>query len=375
MRSPSRRRPARLTAGICLVRPPVTVGVEVAKSPISPNGDGVRDRTRVAVTVDGPATLTVTVLDAGGSAAFALAVGLPVQAGRVDFFWNGRRSGGGERDGVYTVRASAVDDAGAPSEAQARVVVDTERPRVSWRGHWAQRVRSGVLPLDLAFTDAASHRLRLKFELVDQAGTGLARFSARPKAAGSRRIGWHPRGLTSGAYRVAVTATDEAGNSRTTRPRPYLVERAAAPRTVARVDGVGRQVALTFDDCNSPSAWLSLLATLRARGLKAAFFCPGRQVLAAPSVARRTIREGTRSDRTGGTTRTSSCCRTAARSRASSPIGRRGGGLPGRRRRRSSVRRTATTTGRHLPPPAAPATRRSCSGTSTLPTTHSPEPA
>jgi peptidoglycan/xylan/chitin deacetylase (PgdA/CDA1 family) len=273
--------------------PPVTVAVDVAKSPISPNGDGIRDRTRVGVTVGGPATLTVTVVDAAGAPVFVLAGGLPVSAGRVDFFWNGRRAGGGERDGVYTIRARALDDAGAPSEARAQVVVDTERPHVSWRGRWARRVRSAVLPLDLAFTDAASRRLRLSLQLVDQTGTPLARFTPPPKPAGSRRVGWHPsRGLPPGAYRVTVTATDEAGNARTTRPRPYLVERAVSPRTVARFERVGRRVALTFDDCNSPSAWTSLLDTLRARGLKAAFFCPGRQVLAAPSAARRTISDG-----------------------------------------------------------------------------------
>ena len=143
----------------------------------------------------------------------------------------------------------------------------------------------------------------LALELTDQTGTPLARYSSSPKPAGSHRVGWHPRnGLPPGAYRVVVTATDEAGNARTTRPRPYLVERVVSPWTVARFDGVGRRVALTFDDCNSPSAWLSLLAMLRARGFKAAFFCPGRQVLAAPDVARRRSATGTRSGPTAGTT-------------------------------------------------------------------------
>jgi peptidoglycan/xylan/chitin deacetylase (PgdA/CDA1 family) len=61
---------------------------------------------------------------------------------------------------------------------------------------------------------------------------------------------------------------------------------------VAHFYGVGRRVALTFDDCNSRPAWYTILNTLRAHRLKAAFFCPGRQVLAAPDAARRTLADG-----------------------------------------------------------------------------------
>ena len=304
------------------------------------------------MTVDGAATLTVNVLDWNGVGAAVLATGLPVPVGRVDLFWDGRQPGGNQRDGEYTVRARAVDGTGATSEATAQVVVDTEPPRVAWRGRWAQRVRSGTLPLALALADEASPRMWLALELTDQTGTPLARYSPSPKPAGSHRVGWHPRnGLPPGAYRVVVTATDEAGNARTTRPRPYLVERVVSPRTVARFDGVGRRVALTFDDCNSPSAWLSLLATLRARGFKAAFFCPGRQVLAAPDVAERTIRDG-RTDRGPrlGPLRTSGGSPTAERCRGSSPTARPGGGSRRLRRCPSSGRRTPATTGRRSPP-------------------------
>jgi len=268
------------------------VAVAVARSPISPNGDGVRERTWVAVTVDSASTLTVSVQDRRGTVVAPLASARPVEPGRVDFVWNGRGTGGRLADGAYTVRARAVAAAGA-GQAEATVVLDTARPRVTWRGRWGQRVFGGLLPLSLAVADRGSSTVGLQTVLHDQTGRLLSGFSYPPHPTGSLRVGWHPRGgLESGAYRVQVAVTDEAGNTRTTRPRPFLVERQARPRAVAHVDGVGRRVALTFDDCGSPSSWASILGTLRAFRVKAAFFCPGIYVLAAPAVARRTLRDG-----------------------------------------------------------------------------------
>lgn len=273
-------------------RPPV-VGIALTRPAISPNGDSVRDATRIQITVDAAAALTVSIQDRRGATVDALAQGTAVQPGRVDFTWNGRGSSGRIADGAYIVRARAVAQNGASGEAQAKVVVDTTPPRVAWRGRWAQRVFHGTLPLALAVADRLSPPLRLQITLEDQTGADLVGFSPAPKPGGSLRLGWRPRGgLPSGAYRVEVTATDDAGNARTTRPRPYLVERQARPRTVGRIDGVGRRVALTFDDCGSPSAWDSILNTLHARHVKAAFFCPGIYVRAAPAEARRTVLEG-----------------------------------------------------------------------------------
>ena len=273
-------------------RPPA-VGVTVTRPAISPNGDSVRDTTRVQVTVDSAATLTVSVQDHRGAVVDTLAQGTQVQPGRNAFTWNGRTGSGRVVDGTYVVRARAVGDNGASGEAQAKVVVDTVPPRISWRGPWGQRVLGGTLPVALSIGDRGSPPMRLQVTLEDQTGADLVGYAPAPRPNGPLRLGWRPpTGLPSGAYRVEVTATDEAGNARTSPPRPYLVERHAHPRTVGHVDGVGRHVALTFDDCGSASAWASILDTLHARRVKAAFFCPGIYVRAAPAEARRTALEG-----------------------------------------------------------------------------------
>jgi len=273
-------------------RPPV-VTVAVSRPAISPNGDGVRDTTRVRVGVDSAASLTVSIQDRHGSAVDALAQGTSVQPGRTDLTWDGRGSSGRLPDGAYVVRARAVADSGSAGEAAARVVVDTAPPRIAWRGRWGQRVLGRALPLHLAIADRWSPPMRLQVTLQDQTGADLLGFTPAPRPNGSVRLGWRPHGgLLSGGYRVEVTATDSAGNARTTRAQPYLVERQAHPRTVGHVDGVGRRVALTFDDCGSPSAWDSILSTLHASRIKAAFFCPGIYVRAAPAEARRTALEG-----------------------------------------------------------------------------------
>jgi peptidoglycan/xylan/chitin deacetylase (PgdA/CDA1 family) len=273
-------------------RPPV-VGIVLTRRAISPNGDSVRDTTRVQVTVDTAASLTMSVQDRRGAVVDSLAQGTAVQPGRTDFTWNGRGNSGRLADGTYVVRARAVADNGSAGEANARVVVDTTLPRIAWHGRWGQRVFGGILPLDLSIADRGSPPLRLQVTLQDQTGADLVGFSPARRPNGPLRLGWRPDGgLGSGAYRVEVTATDEAGNARTTRPRPFLVERRARPHTVAHIDGVGRRVALTFDDCGSRSAWDSILNTLHAKGVKAAFFCPGIYVRAAPAEARRTVADG-----------------------------------------------------------------------------------
>ena len=234
---------------------PLTVVITVTRPAISPNGDSVRDTTRVQVTVDSAATMTVSVQDRRGALVDALVQGAQVQPGRNEFTWNGRAGSGRLADGTYLVRARAVGDNGASGEAQAKVVVDTVPPRIGWRGPLGRRVFHGMLPLALSIADRGSPPMRLQVTLEDQTGADLVGYSPAPRPNGPLRLGWRPHGgLPSGAYRVEVTATDEAGNARTSPPRPYLVERHAHPRTVSRIDGVGRHVALTFDDCGSPSA-------------------------------------------------------------------------------------------------------------------------
>jgi peptidoglycan/xylan/chitin deacetylase (PgdA/CDA1 family) len=70
------------------------------------------------------------------------------------------------------------------------------------------------------------------------------------------------------------------------------VERPTAARVIRRLEGTGARVALTIDDCHFAEAWARMLRVLRRMGARATFFCPGRQILASPALARRTVADG-----------------------------------------------------------------------------------
>ena len=59
-----------------------------------------------------------------------------------------------------------------------------------------------------------------------------------------------------------------------------------------RLEGAGRKVALTFDDCHYEDSWRSILDTLKRWNENATFFCPGQYLNMFPELARRTVREG-----------------------------------------------------------------------------------
>src|SRR5205814_3544004 len=86
--------PAGARAGHVAPPPPPVVAVAVSNPSISPNGDGVRDRTKIDVAVDSKATLTAGVYDLRGALAASLASALPVGPVREELIWNGRGPAG-----------------------------------------------------------------------------------------------------------------------------------------------------------------------------------------------------------------------------------------------------------------------------------------
>lgn len=231
----------------------------------SPNGDGVRDRATIRVEVDGKAALSLEIRDRRRRAVF--------RSGAARFTW----AGGGARDGLYTVWATAVDAAGNMAKARTTLVLDTTPPVVSWR-LVSQRYREGK-PLRLSYRIGDRSKVQVRLRLVDQLG--------RPVRAPAGRLAVPP-----GAYRVALVAEDEAGNTTVTEERPVLVEGSTATRTYRRIVEAGSRVALTFDDCNDQFAWARILDTLARDGVKAAFFCVGLNVLAHPELALRVVADG-----------------------------------------------------------------------------------
>jgi len=134
--------------------------------------------------------------------------------------------------------------------------------------------------------------VRLKVLLYDEDGEPVSSGPRVVVSTGQVRLEWHSAGRREpGAYRVALSSSDGLGNVSVSPQRPLLVSHAVHTHVWARFRGVGRHIALTFDDCNFPSAWTSILRTLRRFHVKATFFCPGQRVLAEPALARRTIAE------------------------------------------------------------------------------------
>jgi peptidoglycan/xylan/chitin deacetylase (PgdA/CDA1 family) len=162
---------------------------------------------------------------------------------------------------------------------------------VGWRSLSPHRTDRGPLRLRGRASDR-SNVARVGVSLSDQTGNPVPSGRLRPEAAARFSLRWPRNGhvsLRPGAYRIALRAVDELGNLGVSSQRTFLVDRPVRARVWGRFSGVGRRVALTFDDCNSPSAWTSILHTLRRYRIKATFFCPGQQVRASPLLARRTV--------------------------------------------------------------------------------------
>ncbi|MBA3718035.1 MAG: polysaccharide deacetylase family protein [Actinobacteria bacterium] len=181
------------------------------------------------------------------------------------------------------------------SEARTRFLLDTKAPLMLWGagGVFPTVLTSGPLRIRFRLYDATTTRVKLS--LVDQVGRPLKAGRGYTLEPGKVDVRWpssHGARLASSAYALSLAGVDEAGNTGTSGAKRFLVVRPVRAKVWGNFSGVGRRIALTFDDCNSSSAWAGILETLGRYGVKATFFCPGRQVLANPSLARRTVRDG-----------------------------------------------------------------------------------
>jgi peptidoglycan/xylan/chitin deacetylase (PgdA/CDA1 family) len=91
---------------------------------------------------------------------------------------------------------------------------------------------------------------------------------------------------------MTLGAAATPGSSPAPSPSASPAAKKPAPRTYSQVPGVGRTVALTFDD--GPSAKLTpmLLDILKQRGIKATFFLVGQNAAEYPDIVKREIAEG-----------------------------------------------------------------------------------
>ena len=276
------------------------VTLKVSPLAFSPNADGVKDTLHASIGVDIPVTLLIEISNKAGKVVYTNAPGVSVNAGTASFHWNGKLGATPDSpvapDGKYTVSINATDPAsGTSTDSSAQITLDTKPPLMLWgKGGVSPSILTGG-PLRIRFRLYDLTSARVTLNLLDQDGVKLKSGRGYLLKPGSIAMRWpstHGARLASSTYDLSLSATDEAGNAGTSSARRFLVVRPVRARVWAGFSGVGRRIALTFDDCYVGSAWASILETLKRYGVKATFFCPGEAVLANPSLGRRTVRDG-----------------------------------------------------------------------------------
>ena len=188
----------------------------------SPNGDGTRDTARLHAALSSSDAWTVAVSDASG-AVVARFSGSGAAASAV---WNGRDAAGKRvPDGTYVASFSASDANGTARPAKIAVRLDTVSPQVT--------SLTASPPVISPNGDRFADSVDLAFGLSETSGVGLTVLDAKgdvvrtvaalTEAAGSRSLVWDGKVSSGGAlvaapdgtYRVALRATDAAGNHST----------------------------------------------------------------------------------------------------------------------------------------------------------------
>ncbi|HEX6207734.1 MAG TPA: polysaccharide deacetylase family protein [Actinomycetota bacterium] len=275
--------------------PPIEIDITALPNPFSPNGDGRRDEAVIAVTSSAAGSVTVSIQDTAGETWRAWPELLLPEPGSVEVVWRGRSGEVRAPDGRYEVVAVIATEEGATATGATRLVLDRQPPRLR-----RLRVRPDPLTthrwLVIRFMGRdRAPRIRTELRIEDALGT-IGK-QAVQKPPGPTRVRWRARyrsgkRLYPGNYRLGVRLWDDAGNVSRRRWVPWRVHRNVGGRVYRRLEGTGRRVALTFDDCGNTSAWGSILRTLHAKNVEAAFFCGGGAVRGNPSLARRTVRDG-----------------------------------------------------------------------------------
>ena len=206
---------------------------------LTPNADGVRDRTRIRFVLTKAASARVWVRDAAGELVANVVRERSFPAGAVSIRWGGRRlDGRAVADGRYEV----VVDATSGTERITRsteVVVDrtlgafTARP-AAFSPNGNGRLDTTKLSFELARSAHVVVRIRAGLRLVATPFSGTL-------AAGRRTFSWDGRSgaaiVPDGRYRAAVSATTELGTRRLVVPvrvdtvRPHVSAVSATRRS------------------------------------------------------------------------------------------------------------------------------------------------
>jgi peptidoglycan/xylan/chitin deacetylase (PgdA/CDA1 family) len=257
----------------------------------SPNGDGREDVLSMRVTVAESSALDADVVDRYGVTVATLAIARPVGAGTTRLAWNGRSDAGRRAaDDRYAISVRATSADYETGEAVAHVVVDTQAPHIRWRFPTPFRMTRATRQVPISVSDRNGVTEHAVVDVEAQSGTHVTQASVRVRPRG---LSVRPLSrLDAGLYHLRLHVSDVAGNTGVSADGSVLLVYRAPTRVVSRFLGVGRHMALTFDDCNSGSSWSRMLSTLKRFHVKATFFCPGSSVAAHRRDALRTLRMG-----------------------------------------------------------------------------------
>jgi flagellar hook assembly protein FlgD len=216
---------ARYAVTIDTVAPKVA-SASASTTLISPNGDGVLDRTRLAMTATGATRWSARVTDREGTLVRS-ASGMGATA---SLTWPGTDTAGAPvPDGRYTVELAGYDDAGNNDTRTWVVTVDTAGPKVAPRA---------TAPIFSPNGDGAADTTALSWS-ANEKGSGTARIYKgttliRSWAITSRStwsVNWNGRkasgnAVSDGRYTFKVALNDAAGNRRSA-STPVIVDRTA----------------------------------------------------------------------------------------------------------------------------------------------------
>ncbi|MDA0171050.1 hypothetical protein OJ998_18240 [Solirubrobacter taibaiensis] len=205
--------------------PPV-INVPQITTSFSPNGDGNRDVSKIAVflKVDDEATVDVVNLD--GDRVRRLADSVPMRAGRwQQLTWDARGDDGAVvPDGQYRLRV-ALRDEGRSAIVQKTMTVDTKAPSPQVciggpcsdpRDEWQNIVSQGDRAIDIFIKGRSRFTTNLRVYRTDQGGAPKLVHTLKQRGR-NRRLRWDGRlangePLDPGVYLIQARVRDTAGN-------------------------------------------------------------------------------------------------------------------------------------------------------------------
>jgi flagellar hook assembly protein FlgD len=207
--------------------PPSLTATSASRSLISPNGDGVKDAVKLALSARGATHWTIEIARAGAAAVRTVSGTGPSGS----YTWNGTTDAGAKvADGAWQATLTALDNAGNGARRTYPITVDTTPPAVTPAAAPARLSPDG---------DGATDRTRLSFTSGERVsgtariwrGTTLVR-SWAVTSVSSWAATWDGRNasgtrVADGRYTFKVAVRDAGGN-RTRVSTPVVVDRTAS---------------------------------------------------------------------------------------------------------------------------------------------------